>query len=1152
MKTLLLGSRGFRGGSFRVAAIGAAAFLLLSLFGPGQDVPLARAATEWYVAPGISSGSGTGSQSSPWNIQFALSGANSAVKPGDTVWLRGGTYTGCVNANLNGTAAAPIWVKQYPNERAKLDTGSVCPEVLLNISGSYTNYMGFEVTNSYTGWPAGGNYGGFPSGVSINTSSNIKLINLIVHDMNGQGIGAWTENNTAEIYGSIIYYNGQTDHDHGVYLQNLNGTKRVVDNFIFHQASHGTHGYGSTDAYIDNLHFEGNTAFNNGLLGPNEPSRNFLLGGLVVAKNLTFNNNNTYFPQSIYQGDAINLGYSAGCTNAAVNNNYSYGSDVNIINCQTNSFAGNQFYAREFAGFNPSSYPGNTFQAAIPAPKPTTNKVVVRPNQYESGRANITIYNWQNQTSVSVPVSGILNSGDTYQLRNVQDYFSDIITGIYNGSGNISVPMTGRTIAKPLKYNAPASSFPEFGGFVLIKTGSTPTPPPPPPPPAPTPVPPPPAPTPVPPPPPAGPAYIYMEAESGSLVSPMVTGSDANAFNGQYVTTATANSGTDTITFNAPSSGSYVIWGRVLAPNSDVDSTFVSVDNGTEEIYDMAEGTWSNNWQWSQVKLRLNNNPATLQQRAFNLSAGSHTVKFRGRETNSKLDRVLITNDLSFVPTASPNPAPPPPPAPTPVPPPPPANQPVEGSFDEITSTGIMRGWTLDRDNSSASTQFHIYLNGQAGQGGTLIGSTTANVSRPDVNQALGVTGNHGFEFSVPSAYRNGTTYAAYVYGIDLNDSTGNRLLIGSPKNFNLSAPVPPPPAPTPTPAPSCTTVNTNSFFGCYYQGINFETLKLTRTDNSVNFNWGVNAPDPLVPVDYFSAKWTGNFTFEAANYEFSVTADDGVRLYVDNILVIDQWRDQSATNYRVTRNMTAGSHQVKMEYYERGADAVAQLAWIKSGTTPPPPPPPAPSPTGTGLAGAYFNNANFTNQSFSRTDSTVNFNWGEGSPDPRIADTSFSIRWTGQIQPQYSQTYTFYIVSDDGIRLWVNNQLIINNWTDHPPTENSGTIALVAGIKYDIKLEYYENSGGAVAQLAWSSSSQPKQIIPQVRLYPGAVAGESIEAYESSALIKAYGDPTVYLVTDNKLMPFTSEEHLRSYGFILAQAKEVSPEAIKKYTVQN
>jgi hypothetical protein len=85
----------------------------------------------------------------------------------------------------------------------------------------------------------------------------------------------------------------------------------------------------------------------------------------------------------------------------------------------------------------------------------------------------------------------------------------------------------------------------------------------------------------------------------------------------------------------------------------------------------------------------------------------------------------------------------------------------------------------------------------------------------------------------------------------------------------------------------------------------------------------------------------------------------------------------------------------------------------------------------------------------------------------------------------RYSETYTFYTTSDDGVRLWVNGQKLVDNWTNHGPTENSGTIALAAGQKYSIVLEYYENTGGAQIQLAWSSASQVKQIVPQGWLYP-------------------------------------------------------------------
>jgi hypothetical protein len=141
---------------------------------------------------------------------------------------------------------------------------------------------------------------------------------------------------------------------------------------------------------------------------------------------------------------------------------------------------------------------------------------------------------------------------------------------------------------------------------------------------------------------------------------------------------------------------------------------------------------------------------------------------------------------------------------------------------------------------------------------------------------------------------------------------------------------------------------------------------------------------------------------------------------------------------------------------------------------------------TGSGLRGDYYDNADFTAFKLTRTDATVNFNWGSGSPSTVMGADTFSVRWTGQVMAQFTETYTFYTTSDDGVRLWVNNQPIINNWTDHGPTENSGTIALTAGRWVEIKMEFYENGGGAVATLSWSSPSRPKEI-PSSRLAPGA-----------------------------------------------------------------
>lgn len=146
----------------------------------------------------------------------------------------------------------------------------------------------------------------------------------------------------------------------------------------------------------------------------------------------------------------------------------------------------------------------------------------------------------------------------------------------------------------------------------------------------------------------------------------------------------------------------------------------------------------------------------------------------------------------------------------------------------------------------------------------------------------------------------------------------------------------------------------------------------------------------------------------------------------------------------------------------------------------------------GTGLQGLYWAN-HFPTNAFSgspnlvRTDPTVNFNWGAGAPDPTISTDHFTVRWVGTVQPQFNEPYTFYTATDDGVRLWVNNQLVIDKWVDQGTTEWSGSLSnsLVAQQKYNIQMEYYENGGGAAAMLSWSSPSTSKTVIPQTQLYP-------------------------------------------------------------------
>ncbi|MDD4636173.1 MAG: glycoside hydrolase family 76 protein [Bacteroidales bacterium] len=136
------------------------------------------------------------------------------------------------------------------------------------------------------------------------------------------------------------------------------------------------------------------------------------------------------------------------------------------------------------------------------------------------------------------------------------------------------------------------------------------------------------------------------------------------------------------------------------------------------------------------------------------------------------------------------------------------------------------------------------------------------------------------------------------------------------------------------------------------------------------------------------------------------------------------------------------------------------------------------------GLLGSYFFGVNLKKVVLERIDSTLDFNWYEFSPASEVAVNSFSARWTGKIVPRYSGTYTFYITSDNGRRVWINNQLIIDKWITDQDITYSGTIDLTAGEKYEFKVEYYESSGNANIKLEWESADQTREVIPNSQLF--------------------------------------------------------------------
>lgn len=234
----------------------------------------------------------------------------------------------------------------------------------------------------------------------------------------------------------------------------------------------------------------------------------------------------------------------------------------------------------------------------------------------------------------------------------------------------------------------------------------------------------------------------------------------------------------------------------------------------------------------------------------------------------------------------------------------------------------------------------------------------------------------------------------------------------------------------------------------------------LVQCETAVNYDWGTSIPQPGLGQNQFSVRWTGQFEFEEATYQLSATADDGVRVWVDEELLIDGWRNQSATTYQTRQALSAGVHSVRMQYYENGGQAVAKLNWQPVVTE---------CPDGQFYA-EYFNNRALSGApAVTRCESEINADWGRGRPQNGINADNFSVRWTGRFSFEEA-TYLFSTMADDGVRIWVDGDLIIDEWRSQRATSYVAQVALTPG-HHEVRMEYFENGGDARVKLGWETA---------------------------------------------------------------------------------
>ena len=144
----------------------------------------------------------------------------------------------------------------------------------------------------------------------------------------------------------------------------------------------------------------------------------------------------------------------------------------------------------------------------------------------------------------------------------------------------------------------------------------------------------------------------------------------------------------------------------------------------------------------------------------------------------------------------------------------------------------------------------------------------------------------------------------------------------------------------------------------------------------------------------------------------------------------------------------------------------------------------PVPGGAVTGLKAEYFKSTTFTGTPEVRMEPRIAYNWGEGIPIDRLSADNFTVRWTGYIQPEHTETYTFTVGADDGARVWIDGDLVVDTWAAGGYTYTSESKALQADYIYPLKVELLETTGRAEIALYWSSPSTTYRVVESDRLF--------------------------------------------------------------------
>jgi len=293
---------------------------------------------------------------------------------------------------------------------------------------------------------------------------------------------------------------------------------------------------------------------------------------------------------------------------------------------------------------------------------------------------------------------------------------------------------------------------------------------------------------------------------------------------------------------------------------------------------------------------------------------------------------------------------------------------------------------------------------------------------------------------------------------------------------------------PTSLPPVSPTLAPRGSWRGEYYANRDLAGgPALVRDDARIDFDWGTGSPASPVPADDFSVCWTRIVPFDEGAYRFSVCVDDGVRMWIDDVQIIEGWQVSSVKSHLGYRWLAGGLHTLRVEYFEAGGDASAHLWWEEISAF-------------EGWRGEYFANAELEGPpAFMRDDEVIDFDWASGSPGLGLPEDNFSVRWT-RTMALAGANYRIWAIVDDGVRLYLDGHLLVDEWRD-APARRCEVEAFVDQGAHDLAVEYYERGDKAMIRVGWDAmatvtpSATSTSIAPTATVPPTATSTPTLTA---------------------------------------------------------